>query len=369
MRRYDLDWLRVLAFSLLIVHHVNFFFCPWDWVVKNNIVYTWMIIPMQFMSQWRLPLLFMISGMGTYYALSKKTGGAFLKERFKRLIIPLLFAMVFITPPQCYIDRHEHGLFTGSYFDFWPAHAFNGFYPEGNMFWHHLWFLPYLFIFCIVALPAFLYMRKHPGNNLVKMAQKLSSGPLSIFLLMIPMYFPQTFLYPSYPHSLLLIGDWWALSYFFLYFFYGFVLVSAGESFFSTALRYRNPYLVASLIITVIYLAFKLRYENTDIAYYLEPFLKVLNTWCWLLVFFGFAKAYLSKSSRLLSYANQAVYPFYILHQTVIVLIGVYMKDWNMGFAGKYLILFTGTFVGCLVLYEFVIRRVKWLRPLFGLKS
>ncbi len=369
MRRYDLDWLRVLAFSLLIIHHILFFFIPWDWVVKNNVLYSWMNIPIQFMSQWRLPLLFMISGMGTYYALSRKTGTQFLGERFKRLIIPLIFAMIFITPPQSYIERYEKGQFTGSYFDFWPAEAFKGFYPDGNLFWHHLWFLPYLFLFCVVLLPVFLYFRKHPDARIIGLVKKITGHPLSIYLLIVPLYIPQAFLFPKYPHSLLLIGDWWALTYFLLYFFYGFVLVSAGETFFNTALTYRKAYLLAALLTTVLYLVLKLRFEQTAGAYYLEPFLKLLNAWSWLLAFFGLAKAYLNKPSAALSYANQAVYPFYILHQTVLVLICFCIKDWQMGFAGKFAILAIGTFGGCFLLYEFVIRRVKWLRPLFGLKG
>ncbi|MBX3242368.1 MAG: acyltransferase family protein [Chitinophagaceae bacterium] len=368
MRRYDLDWLRVLAFSLLIMHHVSFFFVPWEWVVKNNIVYKWMAVPMQFMSQWRLPLLFLISGMGTFYALSKKTGSQFLRERFKRLIIPLVIAMIFITPPQTYIERLEKGQFDGSFFEFFTTQAFNGFYPEGNIFWHHLWFLCYLFIFCIVLLPAFLYIRKHPEARIIQVAKRITASPLGIYSVLIPLYIPLAFLYPIYPHNLLLVGDWYALSYYPIYFFYGFVLVSAGETFFVTAQKYRKGYLVAALVLTAVYMAFKLRYETGTLAYFVEPLLKVINAWSWLLALFGFAHTYCNKRSAALTYANEAVYPFYILHQTIIVIIGYNIKDWEMGFAGKFLIIAAATFGGCWILYEFVIRRIKWLRPLFGLK-
>lgn len=368
MRRHDLDWLRVLAFSLLIVHHINFFFVPWEWIVKNNVLYKWIAIPMQFMSQWRLPLLFVISGIGTFYALSKKTAGGFLKERFKRLIIPLLFAMVFITPPQTYIERYEKGQFAGGFLDFWPANAFNGFYPEGNIFWHHLWFLPYLFIFCIVLLPAFLYIRKHPDAGIVRITKKITANPLAIYLMIIPLFLPEAFLHPYFPHNLYLIGDWYALSYYMIYFFYGFLLIAAGESFFDTATLYKKTYLAAALIFSGMYMVLKLKFEDAPFAFYLRPLLAILNTWSWLLTFFGFAKTYLSKPSPFLAYTNLAVYPFYILHQTIIVIAGFYIKDWNMGFIGKFSILAGITFVSCFLLYE-VIRRIKWLRPLFGLKS
>ncbi len=368
MRKYDLDWLRVLAFSLLIVHHVNFFFVPWEWIVKNNVLYKWIAIPMQFMSQWRLPLLFLISGIGTFYALYKKSAGGFIKERFTRLIIPLVFAVVFITPPQTYILRRVNGI-TESFLDFWPIKALNGFYPQGNLFWHHLWFLPYLFLFCIVLLPVFLYLRRHPDAGIIRLARKITASPLGIYLMVVPLYIPEAFLHPYYPHNLLLVGDWHALSYYLMYFFYGFLLVSAGDSFFDTATRYKKIYLLAAILFSGMYMVLKLKFEDAPFAFYIGPLLTVLNAWSWLLTFFGFAKTYLSKPSPLLAYANQAVYPFYILHQTIIVIIGFYIKDWHMGFAGKFSILLAGTFIGCWLLYEFVIRRVKWLRPLFGLKG
>ena len=89
IRRYDLDWLRVMVFGLLIFYHVGMFFVPWGWHIKNNQTYEWLKIPMAFVNQWRLPILFVISGMGTAYALSFRSAGQFMKERFLRLYIPL----------------------------------------------------------------------------------------------------------------------------------------------------------------------------------------------------------------------------------------------------------------------------------------
>ena len=142
-RRYDIDWLRVLVFGLLIFYHVGMFFVPWGWHIKNNIIYEWPMWPMRFLNQWRLPILFVISGMGTYYALNKRNGWQFAGERIKRLLVPLLFGMAVIVPVQVYAERVVNGQFNGSYFDFWPSQAFEGVYPVGNLSWHHLWFLPF----------------------------------------------------------------------------------------------------------------------------------------------------------------------------------------------------------------------------------
>ena len=138
IRRYDLDWLRVIVFGFLIFYHVGMFFNHWGWHIKNNILYSDLRWPMLFINQWRLPILFVISGMGTFYALSKRTGGEFALERVLRLLIPLLVGIVLIVPPQVYFERIANGQFIGGYFEFWPAYAFYGVYPEGNFSWHHL---------------------------------------------------------------------------------------------------------------------------------------------------------------------------------------------------------------------------------------
>ena len=132
-RRYDLDWLRVIVFALLIFYHVGMFFVPWGYHVKNNVIYDWIRWPMLFLNQWRLPILFVISGMGTAFALAFRTGGQFIGERGRRLGIPLLFGMLVIIPPQVYVERVSDGEFLGSYFDFLLGPAFQGIYPSGNL--------------------------------------------------------------------------------------------------------------------------------------------------------------------------------------------------------------------------------------------
>ena len=121
MRRYDLDWLRVLVFLLLIFYHVGMFFVPWDWHIKNDRLYQWLEYPMLFINQWRLPILFVISGMGTSYALAKRTGKQFAWERIKRLLLPLAIGILLVVPPQVYFERLASGQFSGGYCCFWPA--------------------------------------------------------------------------------------------------------------------------------------------------------------------------------------------------------------------------------------------------------
>ncbi len=97
-------------------------------------------------------------------------------------------------------------------------------------------------------------------------------------------------------------------------------------------------------------------------------FLRTFNSWFWLVAILGFGSRYLSFNNRVLKYTNEAVLPFYILHQTVIVTIGFYIAYWDASVAVKYLIISISSFAVIASLYDLVIRRVNWLRFLFGMR-
>ena len=368
MRRHDLDWLRVLVFGLLIFYHVGMFFVPWGWHIKNNVIYTWLIYPMLFLNQWRLPILFIISGMGTFYALGKRSGGQFAWERVRRLYIPLAIGMLLIIPPQVYIERIANGQFNGSYFEFWPALAFNGIYPEGNMSWHHLWFLPYLLLFSLLLAPVFIYLRRNPDASFLKWIRKRVCSPWGIFIFIIPLYLTESLMEPFFPSTHALIGDWFNLANYGLMFFFGFILIAVQDEFWALVTRYRRRFLYAGILSFTVFLSLILLTEDSILRHFTEAFLKVTNLWLWVLICFGYAATYLNKPSYALSYANESVYPFYILHQTVTILLGYYLMDLSWGLFPKGMLLLFGTFAISWVLYEFLIRRIKWIRPLFGLR-
>ncbi|NJB71383.1 hypothetical protein GGR42_001845 [Saonia flava] len=368
MRRHDLDWLRVLVFGLLIFYHVGMFFVPWGFHIKNNIIYDWLIYPMLFVNQWRLPILFVISGMGTFYALNKRTGKQFALERIIRLYIPLTVGMLLIVPPQVYIERLVNNQFLGNYFEFWPSMAFNGIYPEGNFSWHHLWFLPYLLIFSLLLIPVFLYLKKHPANKFIVWINKLATKPFGLFWLIIPLYLCEAFLEPFFNVTHALIDDWFNFTSSMILFFYGFLLISVKATFWKTVEQYRKWYLIAGLVGFSILMTIIFGFEDSTVIHFTEALVKVFNIWAWIMTLFGYASKHLNKPSKTLSYANEAVYPFYIMHQTIMIIIGYYLMDLNWGFVPKFSIMILGTFLGSWLIYEFLIRRWKLIRPLFGLK-
>lgn len=366
-RRFDLDWLRVGVFVLLIAYHVGMFFVPWGWHLKNNVLYPELRWPMLFLNQWRLPILFVISGMGTYYAYSFRSARNYSLERLKRLGIPLVFGMFFIVPPQVYLERVATGGFQGSYLDFFPSRAFLGVYPEGNLSWHHLWFLPYLLVFSLAMAWPFRKIKDSPGK-LVSWAGNRLRTPWGWLVFLIPLYLWEAFLEPFFPVTHALAGDWFALMNFGTLFVLGFLLIASGRNFWDNVIRYRRRNLLLGVLSFSGMLAIW-QLEDTIFIHFTEAAIKVFNYWTWIFVLFGYAAAYLNRPGKLLAYCNRAVYPFYILHQTVILLGAYFIRDLPWGFWTKTILLGAGTFAVCLMLYHFVILRTPLIHPVFGLKT
>ncbi|VXB58429.1 Glucan biosynthesis protein [Flavobacterium sp. 9AF] len=366
-RRYDLDWLRVIAFGLLIFYHIGMFFVPWGWHIKNNTIYEWLIYPMLFLNRWRMPLLFIISGMGAALSLQKRTGLQFSKERFIRLFIPLVFGILVIVPPQVYIERIAYNGFTGNYFDFWPSESFIGEYPTGNLSWHHLWFLPYIFTYSLILLPLFLYLKKKPNTRFINWLSKKVSSQYSIYLFILPLFLMESFLDPFFPITHSLFDDWFNFFYNLVLFLYGFIFITKQELFFKTVSTYYKTYFKIGIMAFSLFL-YLISFQDGWQRHFLEAAVNQINMWSWLLTFFGIAAIYLNKKSKIIAYCNTAVYPFYILHQTVIVVMAYYIKDAEWNLFTKFIFLVATTFLICFILYHFIIRKIRILQFVMGVK-
>jgi len=359
-RRYDIDWIRVIVFDILIVYHVGMFFVDWGWHIKNDVIVDWIKTPMLFINQWRIPILFVVSGMGTRFAFSYRSGGLYAKERFTRLFIPLVFGMLVIVPPQVYYERLTQGLDYTSYLNFYP-HYFNGIYPDGNFSWHHLWFLPYLLIMSLLATPIFLSLRKE-GNTIVSLCRKaITTTPFLLYLAVIPLFLIELLLHDKYPITHALVGDWYALLFYFILFVIGYILICCSSAFWDAVLKIRYATLGLGIASYVIF-------RNLEVSGATHDFLKVLNMWSWILAIFGFAAKYLNHESATIKYRNKAVYPFYILHQTITLICGYYLINTPIHYGWKMFIMVVVTFVGSWLIYEFIILRVPFIQPLFGVK-
>jgi peptidoglycan/LPS O-acetylase OafA/YrhL len=370
-RRNDIDWLRVLAMLVVFTFHCGRFFNNEDWHVKNLQTSYTVTISLAIVSQWMMPLFFVLSGMSSYYALGYKKPARYVRSRFKRLVVPLIFGIfVIIAPLQVYLERVSHSQFQGSFLRFYP-HYFHGWYGlGGNFAWMgvHLWYLEILFVFSLIMLPLFICLRSNTGAALLSRTAAVLGKPGCIFLVAIPVAIMECVanipaLRPT-PLGIRAFGGWSLLPYL-VFFSLGYVI--AAEARFSAATeKHRIAALTVGIAVTLI--GFYLVESRYPIADWVAAILRGLNAWAWLIAILGFGSRYLNFSNRFLKYANEAVLPFYILHQTVILAIGYYIVRLHLPIAVKFFIIATGSFVAILGLYDVLVKRINMLRFLFGMK-
>ena len=365
-RYYDIDWLRVIGMLLIFSFHCARFFNNEVWHVKNIQLSFGASVYVVVLNQFIMPLFFILSAIAIYYALKRRTGKEFMRERANRLLIPLLVGIFTHIPIQVYIERVTHGQFTGTFWQFIP-HYFDGWYGfGGNFAWMglHLWYLLMLFLFSWLLLPLFQRIRKTEAFT-TRMADFFSKSVM-IYLFFTPIMLME-FIVGLSPDTIGRrdFGGWSPLTYLVI-FFLGYIL--------ATDERYRpaiERLRFFSLTLSLLLIAIGYSLEMADISIYslhLSPW-RGLNTWAWLLTFLGFAIHHLNFSNNFLKYANEAVLPFYILHQTVIVTVGYFIRDWQLAVFPKYLFLTAVSFTIIMLLYEFVAKRIGVLRFLFGMKS
>jgi hypothetical protein len=372
-RRFDLDWLRLLAIIILLFYHTGMLFVPWGWHVKNNELSQsfgyWMI----WLHAWRMPLLLFISGAGTYMALGKRSPTQYAGERFTRLFIPLIFGMFVIVPPQIFYEHiseyRSYGEFYKTVFNFIP-------YPKGSFSWHHLWFVAYLFFFSLLAIPYLVFLRSDKSVNFRNSVGKSFSTTAGILLIpSLIIFLSQLILRPFFPeetHSLL--NDWAFFVYYLLYFLFGMTCYSSSGVWNSIGDNRKSLVIfsVISLIpFYVCYFHFReiivlpFEMETVDIVFKIT---ETFVSWFCVITVIAWGQHYLNKSHPLLRYVNEGLYPFYILHQTVIIIVGYYIckNDWSIFL--KFWTVSMLTLVICVIFYFLFIRPFNIVRLFFGVK-
>ncbi len=372
-RRYDLDWLRFIAIVILLFFHTGMLFNPWEWHIKNSetdISFRYWMIWLHF---WRMPLLLFISGAGTYLALSKRSGTQYAGERFKRLFIPLVFGMFVVVPPQIYYEhiREYNGYldFYKTVFDFKP-------YPEGSFSWHHLWFVAYLFVYSLIALPFLLYLRSERSLAFRNWTKRLLASPAGV--LFIPsalILLSQIILRPYFPEETHgLVDDWGFFTFYISFFLFGMLCYSNPELWVSIG-KNRKHLLLGSIFILIpfytTYFHFReiitLPWDMRTVEIMFDV-TGIFLSWFTVITVIAFGQYYLNRPHPWLKHVNEGLYPFYILHQTVIIMIGYYIcqMDWSIG--AKFWTVSLLTLVSCLLVYFLLIRPFNFMRLFFGMK-
>ena len=365
-RRFDLDWLRVLAILTIFVYHTTRFFNSEWWLVKNPTSYLAMDILETTLTNWIMALIFAISGASLFYALGKGGAGKFIKDKVLRLLVPFVtMGMVVFGSWQIYLARLTHGEFSGSFFEFIPHY----FQPD-NFAWTgvHLWYLEMLFIFCLIFLPLFLWLKRGTGQRVLDRLGDLFASRGAVYLLALPTILC---LILTDGDSFLGNTEWGGGSILThaTFFLPGFLIVSH-EGLQKNIQRFRwlSLALVVILMATLFSLMMAFGETSDTLLIAVGRTLWGLWSWSWVLAILGFGLKHLNFNKPILSYANEAVLPFYILHHPVLLSVGYFVVQWAIPAAVKFAIIDAVSFVIIMALYEFAVRRFNVLRFLFGMK-
>ncbi len=372
-RQYTIDWLRVIAIFLVFVYHSLRPFGSEDFHVMNNRAYPAIDAITAILPIFGMPLVFLISGAGAFYALGKRSGGRYLWDRVLRLLVPFVVGMATYIPFLVYLERVHHGDFVGS-FPAFLGHYFDGLYAFGGDFaWMglHLWYLALLFLFTLLILPLMAWLRHSvAGARALAWQCRLFARPGLIYLMALPLVALAVLLDPATPWGVRQLGGWTVWEYLFLFFF-GFLLV-AGDNIQQSIRRQRWLSLALGLVAAAVAIYLRLLPGEGgfgSLRYTLYMVMVAVGAWSLLLAVWGFSMVHLNFGTRALWLANEAVLPFYIMHQTFIIILGFFVLGWAIPDLLKYLLIAGGTLLLMTVLHFGLIRRSNILRVLFGLPT
>ena len=379
-RRYDIDWLRTLAFGVLILYHLGMYYvADWGWHLKSAQTSEWLQNLMILSGPWRMSLLFFISAIALALVQRRsdgRSGLTMVRRRTQRLFTPLLFGMFVIVVPQVYIEALSQDLIAPGYFEFWAQYInprtdllTEHHSPIGLLTWNHLWFLPYLWAYSLL-----LILLRAPLHRLTESERFQRIPPVAaISAVVLVLMLVWLLLRTRFPVTHALLDDWYNHGRYLLVFVFGY-LFALQPRWWQFVIDRRWVFFCLAMVCYLLILADRNGVFPTldaDMAAYPEVRLIVgtviaLNLWAWIFCVVGFAGFYLNRPSPWLRYTNPAILPWYILHQTLIIVFAWMLKPFALPIGFEAMVLLALTVAGCVGGYA-IIQRVNVLRWLCGM--
>lgn len=337
MRKHYIDNLRWIILLILIPYHTSM---AWNvWGEPNYIFFegnksiSSIIV---FFSPYFMPLLFVLAGVSTKFALQKRTNKEYIIERVKRLFVPFLFGTIFLMPVMAYIADKFNCSYNGGFF-----HHYEIFFTkytdltgaDGGFSVGQFWFLLYLLIISIVSVGIFTLIRK------VNFKPQKEIPFWLVLVLGLP---------------LPLLSEWFSIggkslaeyTYLFLIGYY----VFADEKIISKAEK--NGWLLFGIgLVTTILNVYLFIWADKEFVL-LNTVTKYLSEWVMIIALIGLAKKYLDFKGKVSNYMNKRSFLFYIYHFIWVVLFQYILYDvvesqiWVL-FTGTVLLSYLATFVCC----------------------
>lgn len=396
-RRYELDWLRAfVVLGLIPFHTAVIFSATSDVFLKNSQTSDIMSLLTALAGVWGMPLLFAVAGASAYFALNRRTASRYLRERAQRLLTPFVFATLTLIPIQVYavlasnpaliqsfnIPVHDPN-FTASplafYIEYLRAYGYflTHFSPAlAIVFWGHLWFIPRLFVYALISLPVFLWLRTERGARLLTALGRLMRYPGAIFLFALPLGLAMIVVRFTALNALTagwpIYDDWEQFFYFLLYFLYGYLVFAISTM---PAAITRHGWSGLALGVAGFALALWMARGSALATDPQDGALDTINalirgsvSWFWVVAILSFAFLSLAFTNRLLDYLNEAAFPIYVLHMPIVTIVGMYVIGFDIPWALKFVLIIAIALALTVGLYDLVVRRFRLTRLLFGMK-
>lgn len=378
-RRYDIDWLRIILILLVFLFHCARFYGGGTWMLNHptESLVAWVFIG--WVDVWIMPLFFLLSGVGSWYALRSRSNQAYLKERFMRLLIPLFtVGLVFINLPQFFFYQWSNSGFRGTFGEllnqyFGQLGQFSMDVPNGLLpipYPGHLWFLQFLFLISLLSLPLMRYGKTENGKKWLARLRVWGQSLVGVWWWLLPLLLVRISL-----RSFFLGWNSWAFLVEFLLFFLIGYCYGAIPQWQASFQRWRWVGLVTGIVCfagtfyMVIIDGYQYNYELFSGQFLVYEVVFTLGRWAWIVFILGLAARHLQQPHSWLSYGNEAVLPFYILHQPIIGCVGwfVIFRGWPIFV--QYLVIATGSLILTGLIYVLLIRPWNAMRFLFGMRK
>ncbi len=364
-RKFFIDWLRIGLIVSVFFFHVGMIFRPENWHVNSTETFAFLDPIMWWLHLWRMPLLFLVSGIGTYYALGHRTNWQYVKERFKRLYIPFTVGFFTLVPMMVYVERIDN--YT-SFWDFIPHMFDGGPYPVGNISWHHLWFILYLFLISLLITPFLNYTKSAHYNMIRGRLIAISIKKMGLNWLLPIVILSQVILRQYFPNSThALYNDWAYFTYYLLFFVSGFMLFTSDKIIVALA-NQRRLYLYQTLLFSIILFVLPLLFNGPSMLRdYVRGITEMVISLSCGITALGYFKTYFNKDHKYRKALNEAIYPFYLLHQPMLIFVGYVVLQWKVSYGLQAILIIILSLIAILLSYM-VISKFNALRVAFGMK-
>lgn len=372
-RHYGMDWLRIGAFGLLIFYHIGMVFVPWGYHAKTAHPIDWVTVPMQALNAWRLSLLFVVSGFASRAIFAgKPAAGSFAWGRTKRLLPPILFAMAVINTPQPWVELTTQHAYKGDFWHFLTTDYFHIQKISGIAVptWQHLWFVVYLWAYTVVLALILLVVPTRWQAAIERGLSYALTGPLIVIVPVALLIAQWLWVYPGASETHAFFDDLPAHRVFFAMFLFGFMLAS-NDRLWRAIRRWWPVAAVLAVTAYAIVAGIETAYLKTPITgdvWYWFGMVRAVQAWTSIVALIGMADRWLNRDHPWRAMLNEAVFPFYIIHQTVIVLVAGALLGVGIGPLAEFAVLLAATVTGCWLFYR-IGREIDWLRPLIGLRA